>query len=530
MRSFLLIPFVCFSIVSCTAPPSHRLESPRDDQDPSQLYGELFTAVQLAPVFPDSKYFVDMTPKRSPVEIMASFQKEKPADLRQFVSQNFEAPASPQDNYQTNTSEDLDRHFTTLWDHLTRPPDKNVSPYSSLIPLPFSYIVPGGRFREIYYWDSYFTELGLLEDQKDDLFKNMLENFSHLLTTLHHIPNGNRDYYRSRSQPPFFALMVALWQSRFGAPSAVKFLPALLIEHEFWMKGERAVSVDGGVLNRYWDDRNDPRPEAYKEDVRIAEKAEKLYGRSRAETYRELRAGAESGWDYSTRWFKDPTELASIQVTRLLPVDLNSLLYYLEMKISELSLIAGNKSQAESFQKQADVRKNLIHRYLWDEKAGAFYDYHWKNKTRTPELTIATVVPLFVGLATDNQARRASSVIQEKLLKPGGLVTTLRTSGQQWDAPNGWAPHQWMAYAGLKQYHIEPLAKKIRDQWLAINLQVYKSTGKMMEKYNVIDTKLKSGGGEYPTQDGFGWTNGVYRALTHPESSLKHLPVKASAR
>ncbi len=514
---------LAFQIFSCTTYPHHQILNstahvPLAQQDPSQLYGELFKRAQTAPVFEDSKYFVDMIPREDPDLILYRFKKTNPRsreELRQFIDSNFFPTESSGVNYKSKPNVPIDLHIKKLWGVLKRNPNEEGHSAASLIPLPHSYVVPGGRFREIYYWDSYFTLLGLLADQEDTLFQDMVRNFEHLLLTTGRIPNGNRDYYRSRSQPPFFSHMVGLWQSKFGDESAVRFLPALKIEHDFWMSGERAVPIDeDGILNRYWDDRPEPRPEAYKEDVELAKRASSVFGRPAEETYRDLRAGAESGWDYSTRWFSDPREFATIETTNFVPIDLNSLLYHLEMKISELSARAKNEQIAEKFKKLAQKRQSLIGKYLWDEKSGSFRDFNWKKKALSDEMTVAMVVPLFVKVATNHQARLVAQNLAKHFLKSGGLVTSLRVSGQQWDAPNGWPPHQWMAYVGLKSYKEDTLAEQIKERWLKLNQKIFRSTGKMMEKYNVINLDLKSGGGEYPLQDGFGWTNGVYRAFS----------------
>ncbi|RYZ75686.1 MAG: trehalase, partial [Proteobacteria bacterium] len=418
----------------------------------------------------------------------------------------------------------IDEHIAKLWKELSRKPDVGVEDVSSLIPLPFAYVVPGGRFREIYYWDSYFTQLGLLADGEDEIFKGMVQNFSHLLQATGRIPNGNRDYYRGRSQPPFFSLMISLWQERYGQQSALAFLPVLKTEHTFWMTGSRAVKVgETEVLNRYWDDRAAPRPEAYKEDVKLAKHAEAKLKRSPSDVFRDLRAGAESGWDFGTRWFRDSNEFATISTTEFLPVDLNCLIYQLETKIAELSALNGDEAEASRFRDLAAQRKALIQTYFWNSKSGTFRDYDLKNRAVSGEDTLAMLMPLFVGVATEVQAKSVEKVLTAKFLKAGGLVTTLKMSGHQWDSPNGWAPLQWLGYAGLQRYGLVKTASLIQKRWLALNEKVYQSTGKMMEKYDVIDLKKVSGGGEYPNQDGFGWTNGVYKALKNSKASLRHL-------
>lgn len=509
----------CFFVLSCASlTPTPTSNS---TLDPSELYGELFKHIQLTPAYEDSKYFIDMIPKRSPDKIMDAYRLQNPKtkeDLVKFVDQEFRPPLNPDADFKSQPNETIEQHIKTLWTFLRREPLDDVDPASSLIPLPHAYIVPGGRFREIYYWDSYFSQLGLLADGEEETFKSMVKNLAYLSLTIGRIPNGNRDYYRSRSQPPFFSHMVALWQMRFGKESALEFLPALQKEYDFWMSGERVVRIGSGELNRYWDDKPEPRPEAYKEDTALAKKSK----RPEKEVYRDLRAAAESGWDFSTRWFEDPLVFESIQTTSIVPVDLNSLVYHLEQKISELLLLSGDHVSANRFSEKANRRRELIHRFLWDQKAGVFRDYNWKEQKPSREMSIAMVVPLFAGVASENQAKLVAKVLEKTFLKRGGLVTTLRRSGQQWDSPNGWPPHQWMGYAGLKRYHLDALAEKLRGRWLALNQRVFKSTGKLVEKYDVINIDLKSGGGEYPLQDGFGWTNGVYRAMSSPEEFLRH--------
>ena len=327
--------------------------------------------------------------------------------------------------------------------------------------------------------------------------------------------------------------MVSLWEARFGLGASTRFLPALKREYAFWMEGAeglkpgearlRVVGLEGGTLNRYWDEKEAPRPESYKEDRALAVRAANERKRKAGDVYRDLRAGAESGWDFSSRWFTDGKDFATVRTTAFVPVDLNALLVHLEQKIADYAEATGDQAEARKFRARAETRRRLIDRYLWDPAAGTYRDYDFTRGKRTNNVTIAMVAPLFAGIASGEQAAKVARVVEAQLLKPGGLVTTTVKSGQQWDAPNGWPPHQWMAYAGLRRYGLKPLAEKIRGRWLALNERVYKENGKLLEKYNVEDVKLKSGGGEYPTQDGFGWANGVYRALETPESSLKHL-------
>ncbi|HET9012669.1 MAG TPA: trehalase family glycosidase, partial [Gemmatimonadaceae bacterium] len=175
--------------------------------DPPRDLGQLFHDVQLARVFPDSKTFVDAKPRFAPADIVARYRAGAPSDLKAFVEANFEAPRPAGEGVRADTAQAMEEHIRALWPALTRAPDVS-DPRSSLIPLPRSYVVPGGRFREVYYWDSYFTMQGLVESGRTDLVKSMLDNFAHLVSTVGHIPIANRTYYLSRSQPPYFAAMV----------------------------------------------------------------------------------------------------------------------------------------------------------------------------------------------------------------------------------------------------------------------------------------------------------------------------------
>ena len=180
---------------------------------PREWFGDLFVAVQMQPVFPDQKTFVDCIPKEDPQKILNEYESEKndsAFDLKKFVSSHFNLPNNTSSNYSSNISAGVVAHINELWDVLSRHPDTIHNEYSSLLPLPYSYVVPGGRFREVYYWDSYFTMLGLKESGDTAMIEDMIKNFSYLIMQYGFIPNGNRTYYLSRSQPPFFSLMIDL--------------------------------------------------------------------------------------------------------------------------------------------------------------------------------------------------------------------------------------------------------------------------------------------------------------------------------
>lgn len=495
--------------------------------DPSRDLGALFHDVQMAAVYPDSKTFVDARPLSAPADIAAHYAATKAAagfDLKAFVTQNFEAPKAAGADFTTDTTRTMEEHIRELWPVLTRHAD-SPDPHSSLIPLPNAYVVPGGRFREVYYWDSYFTMLGLVESKRTDLVRNMLDNFAHLIATVGHIPNGNRTYYLGRSQPPYFAAMVGLYAAATDSAQALPYLAALEAEHAFWMDGAERIRAgeayrrvvrlpDGALLNRYWDDRPYPRPEAYREDFRTAQT---LAPEKREAMYRNLRAAAESGWDFSSRWMRDPADLRTLETTDLAPVDLNTLLYNLERTIAALRTFRnaeGDATVAARYVAAAAERKRALLAASYDPGEGFFFDVRWRTGVRvTDRPSLAAAEPLFFGIATPEQGRATAGRLGRDFLKSGGFVTTAIASGQQWDAPNGWPPLQWVAMEGVRRYGRADIADLARDRWLALNRRVYAQTGKMTEKYDVNDAQRRAGGGEYPNQDGFGWSNGVALAL-----------------
>jgi alpha,alpha-trehalase len=377
-------------------------------------------------------------------------------------------------------------------------------------------VVPGGRFREIYYWDSYFTMLGLKESGENDLIENMIKNFAYLIHTYGHVPNGNRSYYLSRSQPPFFSLMLDLLAEIKGNEVYVLYLPALEKEYGYWMdktaKTQHVVKMsDGSLLNRFWDQQSKPRPEAYVEDRAVAYQ-KKWYDEQEKRLYRNLRSAAESGWDFSSRWLTDGS-LTSIQTTNIIPVDLNCLLHHLEITMAKAYELGGDKLKAKQFTQLADKRKAAINKYCWSGAKGWYVDYIISSKKQSASLTLAGMYPFFFKISDEAKFSKAKPVLEKNFLKPGGLVTTLVNTGQQWDAPNGWAPLQWIGILGLENYGESVLSKTIATRWCGLNKRVFDATGKLMEKYDVVNANKAGGGGEYPSQDGFGWTNGVFLAL-----------------
>ncbi|MGC9152028.1 MAG: alpha,alpha-trehalase TreF [Microbacter sp.] len=508
-----------------------RQEHQKPYQSPESLYKDLFFAVQSNDsIFSDSKTFVDCIP-RYPVNMIlekyATLHDHHLARvLKPFIQQNFIIPNN-QTSYRSDST-NINSHISLLWNVLTRQPDLRSA--GTLIPLPYAYVVPGGRFREIYYWDSYFTMLGLKADHRYDLIQDMVDNFAWMIRTFGFVPNGNRTYYLSRSQPPFFSLMVELLASIKGDAVYVKYQKELMTEYAFWMKGADKLydsmavyrnvvrMPDGIILNRYWDSQTTPRPESFRQDVATANEAVRYDPSARKEEiYRNLRAGAESGWDFSSRWLikiNGQFPLYTIHATEIIPVDLNCLLYHLEITIAKTFEIDHNPQKAAYYLKKANERAKAVTTYCWNESKGFFFDYNFKTHHQTNVYSLAGVFPLFVKIASKQQADSVAKNIQSLFLYQGGLVTTTNFTSQQWDAPNGWAPLQWITIQGLRHYDDTTLANECKYRWLNENQLIYHKTFKMTEKYDVVHPSKPGGGGEYPGQDGFGWTNGVYQALS----------------
>ena len=496
----------------------------RTGKSPDEALGDLFAEVQKNKLYDDGKTFVDLVPRGRMKAIQKEFilAKQDPNfDLRDFVSRHFyEFAPKKLGDYQANPHHTVSEHITELWDELER---RNRLNRGSLLALPNSYVVPGGRFTEQFYWDSYFIMLGLAASGRWNRIDGMIKNYAYMIRKFGFIPTANRTYFLSRSQPPFFSHMVRLLATHKNrTKTLIEYLPYLLLEYRFWMKGKsklskqehkafaRIVEMPNGLhLNRYYDNKKAPRPESMLEDTETAGGSR----RDKERLYLHLRAGAESGWDFSSRWLLDPKDLSTIHTADIVPVDLNCLLYHNEQTIAECYQAMKNPLLAKRYSQAAERRKKAILEYCWDEAAGFFVDYNFHHGESTGHMTLAAVFPLFVGIATKQQADRVAEKLHQEFLLEGGLQTTLINTGQQWDAPNGWAPLQWIAIEGLRRYGHHQLADEIKRRWIKLNIKVYNNSHKLIEKYDVSGNSGLGGGGEYPLQDGFGWTNGVLLAL-----------------
>ena len=388
------------------------------------MFDGLFAKVAASGLFSDFKDFADAVPRAAPGVILAAYRAQNPqskAALAAFVRKYF-ALQPPAATTLPQKGLAIEDHIAALWPILTRN-TPTVPAYSSALPLPQPYVVPGGRFTEMYYWDSYFTMLGL-RDAK--LRGSMVANFAYMIDAYGHIPNGSRTYYLSRSQPPFFFKMVSLTEKDDEAAAFARFLPELKAEYAYWMTGEQDVGAakavrnvvvmpNGAILNRYWDDRDTPRDEMFPKDVAAA----KTSSQPKDVLYRNIRAAAESGWDFSSRWFADDHALATIETTNIIPVDLNSLLFGLEQAIAAGCAKKKDLACAREFAGRAARRRAAINRYLWDAKTGTFFDYDWSAGKRRDVLSAAMLYPLFVGETDAAQARGVADTVPRPSSRSG---------------------------------------------------------------------------------------------------------------
>ncbi len=495
----------------------------KSKKSPDEIFGDLYFDVQQNHVYKDGKLFADLVPRHRVKQIQQEYAllKDDPKfDLHDFISRHFYNNNLQKSIYKTNLNMTPRQHIDELWGVLERKQRRNQG---SLIALPYAYVVPGGRFSEQFYWDSYFIMLGLAADNHWDKVEGMIKNVAYMIRKFGFVPTANRTYFLSRSQPPFFSQMVKLLASHKGNKVLLEYLPYMVMEYNFWMKGRNKLSKseykanarvvempNGTMLNRYYDKQSTPRAESLNEDLKTVGDAPD-YQSDRM--YLHLRAGAESGWDFSSRWFDDVQDIKTIRTADIVPIDLNCLLYQLEITIAEAYDYIKQPIFARKFKLLANSRAKALNDYCWDESTGFFNDYYFHDGQQTGRLTLASVFPLYSKIATDHQANLIAMRLERDFLRQGGLVTTLVETGQQWDSPNGWAPLQWIAIEGLRNYGYNELANEIKRRWIKTNLDNLNEKHKLVEKYNVINPIQPGSGGEYPLQDGFGWTNGVLAAL-----------------
>nr|CAD7589261.1 unnamed protein product [Timema genevievae] len=421
--------------------------------------------------------------------------------------------------------------LNALWKNLSRKMDDDVKQNQeqySIIYVPNGFVIPGGRFREFYYWDSYWIVRGLLLSEMYNTTKGILNNFLSMVNTYGFVPNGGRVYYVERSQPPLLTPMV---QQYLHATKDVGFLvdniDLLEKEYYFWIS-KRTVDVtkNGKTyrMARYYSKSSGPRPESYREDYQTANNSKTE--EERTNLYIEIKSAAESGWDFSSRWFiknaTDKGNLSNIQTHNIIPVDLNAFLYRNAIILAEFFWLLGNKEQTSYYAKEAARWKEAVMEVLWNEEVGVWLDYDIKNGVSRNYFYPSNVAPLWTKCYNEKDKVNISTKVLAYLKNQnidyykGGIPTSVGNTGEQWDMPNAWPPLQIIAIQGLAELGLpeaEEAALKMATNWVRANYKGYQKTGEMFEKYDAVNPGAYGGGGEYTVQSGFGWTNGIILEL-----------------
>jgi alpha,alpha-trehalase len=431
-----------------------------------------------------------------------------------------------------------------------------------LLYLENKYVVPGGRFNEMYGWDSYFIVLGLLRAGRIDLARGMVDNFFFEIEHYGTILNANRTYYLTRSQPPFLTSMIMAVHGTNQATGhedhswLEKAYGYASRDYESWNREPHTAGSTG--LSRYYDFGSGPAPESLKDEAGVHRKvanyfllhpdvsrgylvektagsdevvgfqfsvqlcdAAKTMARPECETTKEIylspdyykgdRSMRESGFDISFRF--GPYGAATHHYA---PVCLNSLLYKTEKDLQEISRILGRNDEAEKWQRRAEERRERIQKYLWDPARRMFFDYNFYTGERSPYEYITTFYPLWAGVATPQQAQQVVSNLGI-FEQPGGLAMSATDAGVQWDYPYGWAPTQIVAIEGLRRYGFNDDANRISYNFLGTIVENFRRDGTIREKYNVATRSSESNvqAGYHQNVIGFGWTNAAFLVFLH---------------
>lgn len=535
----------------------------RTDLCVSEIYckGELLKTVQLARIFNDSKTFVDHYQLNDPAVTLANFDKlmsqtsGKPnrEQVRKYVNDNFAIENELVDwklpDWQENPAilkriEDPNfrkwvKDLNDVWKILAKKigPDTIAHPERhSLITVDNGFIVPGGRFQESYYWDTYWVIEGLLLTGMTNTSRGIIENFLSMVKRFGFIPNGGRLYYLMRSHPPFLIPMV----ERYMAHTAdMKFLidnlPTLEKEFAYFQREKSVDVVKNGKtyrMARYVIDSEGPRPESYREDYELAQKLSS--GADHRRFYEDLKAGAESGWDFSSRWFISESggigNLSQIETRNVIPVELNALLQRNARLLATFNDKVGNSARAKYFMDIAKEYQRAIDNVLWNEEEGIWLDYDIKNARPRNYFFPTNLSPLYTMSFDTAKSQilgnRAVAYLKRNKIGDfmGGTPASLSRTSEQWDFPNAWAPLQSFIVQGLRNTGVEPamsLAKELATRWLRANYIGFTETGAMFEKYDAEIPGKYGGGGEYRVQIGFGFTNGAVMEFldTYPDAT-----------
>ncbi|MFK8183978.1 MAG: trehalase family glycosidase [Phormidesmis sp.] len=402
-----------------------------------------------------------------------------------------------------------------------------------LLYLPGDYVVPGGRFNELYGWDSYFILIGLLHDGEISLAQSLTDQLLYQVEHYGSVLNANRTYFLGRSQPPLLARMVLrLYEYTQDTAWLKSTVPTLVKYYEYWLKAPH-YDEDSG-LSTYYATGSGPAPEVvvsecdefgrthfdrirefYKHE-RVEEYDVSLFYDAEKDELTDLffkgdRSMRESGFDPTNRFGP-----FSVDIVHYLPVCLNVLLHQMEQDMAEVYRSLGDVGSIALWNARAEERKQSIDTYLWDEGDGQYYDYHVSRSRRSYYEFATTFYPLWAGIASPEQAAKVVANLS-RFEAPGGVRTSNHFSGSQWDAPFGWAPLQLIAIEGLQRYGYTEDAERLARRFITLIVQDFERTGSLLEKYDIEACSGEVSGeihfGYSSNEVGFGWTNGVVLAL-----------------
>ena len=519
----ILLALICLTIVlSCETNPIPE-DMNKNEKYPylEDVYGSMYKELMMSETLEDTKLFADAVPKRPIKDIRLDFRKRKNDvgfDRMAFMKANWVLPEEPID-VDTIDRLPISEHIEKLWSKLTKPV-KEKEEYSTYIPIPNPHVITDTRDREINYWESYFIIEGLLASGKTDVAKGMIDNFKYLIEEFGYIPQGNRSYFISRSNPPMFTDMIRSYIDKTGEDIWDEYIPSIEREYEFWMRGagelseknlesEHLVQVtDKIIANRYFDSRHAPRAEDFFQD-------------SHRGGYRYVRAASESGWGRCSRLMSRPDRYFSLDAPNIIAVDLNSILHNMETTLRDYHQKKGNSEKVDKYEAAIAMRNSFIYKLSWSDSLGVFFDFrHEGFEMATGEnfkpftrYTPAMLYPLFYNIATDEQAEKTVSYVTANLIKAGGIATSTQQQKFDWDADWGHPALQWISVKALDNYGYKKEAKDLASRWVSLNEKVYQNTGKMLDKYNVENLNIENGGAKYDRHDGYGVTNAVYMAL-----------------
>jgi alpha,alpha-trehalase len=463
------------------------------------------------------------------------------------------------------------KHLPVVIHHPGEVDANNLNP-PGILYLENRYVVPGGRFNEMYGWDSFFIIRGLVRDGRTDLARGMVENFFFEIEHYGNVLNANRSYYLSRSQPPFLTSMIlSVYDSEKAAGHEDKKWLARAYsfatrDHDMWTVEPHTAGSTG--LARYFDRGDGPSPESVKDETghyrdvaafflkhpdlddhylvrkepgkttpqtfgaqysvricdsghdatpAIAKEGEKPACDAvedvalSADFYKGDRSMRESGYDISFRFGPYGAGTANFA-----PVCLNSLLYKTEKDLEQMSRALGREDEALKWNRQAEERKNSINKYLWDEQRGMFFDYNFVKRERSAYPYVTVFAPLWAGLASSEQAKAVVKNISI-FERPGGLAMSPSETGGQWDFPYAWAPNQLLADQGMRRYGFNDDADRVSYEFMSTVAENFRRDGTIREKYNAVTRSSETAvtAGYHVNIVGFGWTNGVFLDLLH---------------